>query len=101
MFREYLRIKTVHPKPDYKTAVDFLFRKAKEMGLPCHQMEVILPIFHEDHLFDSHIVQTRKANCLDYVAWKRSLPSISSIKQSYGRGSRSPREMEHRSIRSI
>lgn len=32
-FREYLRIKTVHPTPDYGGAIAFLKRMAKEVGL--------------------------------------------------------------------
>eukprot|EP00795_Rhopilema_esculentum_P000913 gene913-10669_t len=40
LFREYLRIKTVHPDPDYDAAVVFLNRVAKEIGLEFHCVEV-------------------------------------------------------------
>ncbi|KAK3103076.1 hypothetical protein FSP39_016275 [Pinctada imbricata] len=39
-FREYLRIKTVHPEPDYDGAIVFLQRMAAEIGLPCKAVEV-------------------------------------------------------------
>lgn len=39
-FREYLRIKTVHPKPDYDGALVFLERMAKELELPYKMVEV-------------------------------------------------------------
>jgi Na+/H+-translocating membrane pyrophosphatase len=31
-FREYLRINTMQPKPDYKKCVDFLADQASELG---------------------------------------------------------------------
>ncbi|XP_063147990.1 aminoacylase-1 [Candoia aspera] len=40
LFREYLRIKTVQPQPDYDTAVKFLERIASELGLQCLKVEV-------------------------------------------------------------
>ncbi|XP_058026749.1 aminoacylase-1 [Ahaetulla prasina] len=40
LFREYLRIKTVQPQPDYETAVKFLERIASELGLRCLKVEV-------------------------------------------------------------
>ncbi|XP_008103309.1 aminoacylase-1 [Anolis carolinensis] len=40
LFREYLRIKTVQPEPDYDTAVKFLERIASELDLPCQKVEV-------------------------------------------------------------
>ncbi|XP_042304237.1 aminoacylase-1 [Sceloporus undulatus] len=40
LFREYLRIKTVQPEPDYETAVKFLERIASELDLPCQKVEV-------------------------------------------------------------
>ena len=38
-FREYLRVKTVHPTPDYAGAVVFLRRMAQEINLPCRVHE--------------------------------------------------------------
>ena len=32
-FREYLRCNTMHPNPDYTTAVAFLEAQAKDIGL--------------------------------------------------------------------
>ncbi|KAL7985983.1 hypothetical protein Chor_011149 [Crotalus horridus] len=40
LFREYLRIKTVQPQPDYDTAIKFLERIASELGLQCLKVEV-------------------------------------------------------------
>lgn len=39
-FREYLRIKTVHPTPDYDGALAFLEQYAKDVGLPYKTVEV-------------------------------------------------------------
>uniref|UniRef100_A0A8C9LC95 N-acyl-aliphatic-L-amino acid amidohydrolase n=1 Tax=Pavo cristatus TaxID=9049 RepID=A0A8C9LC95_PAVCR len=40
LFREYLRINTVHPKPDYDAAVQFLERVGTDLGLVCQKVEV-------------------------------------------------------------
>ncbi|XP_029455365.1 aminoacylase-1 isoform X2 [Rhinatrema bivittatum] len=40
LFREYLRIRTVHPQPDYDGAIRFLERISKELGLACRKVEV-------------------------------------------------------------
>uniref|UniRef100_A0A8C8DPL1 N-acyl-aliphatic-L-amino acid amidohydrolase n=1 Tax=Oryzias sinensis TaxID=183150 RepID=A0A8C8DPL1_9TELE len=40
LFREYLRLKTVHPEPDYDAAVRFLSRIAVELELPLKKIEV-------------------------------------------------------------
>ncbi|KAJ1679045.1 adenylate cyclase, partial [Spiromyces aspiralis] len=40
-FREYLRIKSVQPNPDYASCVAFLERQAKEMGLPVKVHECV------------------------------------------------------------
>uniref|UniRef100_A0A8C3UM81 N-acyl-aliphatic-L-amino acid amidohydrolase n=1 Tax=Catharus ustulatus TaxID=91951 RepID=A0A8C3UM81_CATUS len=40
LFREYLRIDTVHPKPDYDAAVQFLERVGTDLGLACQKVEV-------------------------------------------------------------
>ncbi|KAJ1109527.1 hypothetical protein NDU88_006887 [Pleurodeles waltl] len=39
LFREYLRIRTVHPEPDYDEAVKFFERVASELGLTCRKLE--------------------------------------------------------------
>lgn len=39
-FGKYLRIKTVHPKPDYDGCVKFLTEIAKEIGLEHEIIEV-------------------------------------------------------------
>ncbi|KAJ3335024.1 adenylate cyclase [Gonapodya sp. JEL0774] len=39
-YREYLRIKTVHPSPDYDGAIAFLRKYANEIGLPCDVIPV-------------------------------------------------------------
>ncbi|XP_041048619.1 aminoacylase-1B-like isoform X2 [Carcharodon carcharias] len=40
LFREYLRIRTVHPQPHYDGAIDFLERLSVELDLPCKKIEV-------------------------------------------------------------
>ncbi|KAF6312439.1 aminoacylase 1 [Rhinolophus ferrumequinum] len=40
LFRQYLRIRTVHPKPDYGAAVAFLEERARQLGLGCQKVEV-------------------------------------------------------------
>lgn len=62
--REYLRIRTVHPDPDYDGAKNWLLSKGKELGLKAKLIEVkyslIFPKFY--------LVRTRKAyNNLHYA----------------------------------
>lgn len=40
LFREYLRLKTVHPEPHYDAALRFLDRIAEELDLPLKKIEV-------------------------------------------------------------
>ncbi|XP_054243187.1 aminoacylase-1 [Indicator indicator] len=40
LFREYLKIDTVHPKPDYDAAVRFLEHVGTDLGLACQKVEV-------------------------------------------------------------
>uniref|UniRef100_A0A8C8Z4R6 Aminoacylase-1 n=1 Tax=Prolemur simus TaxID=1328070 RepID=A0A8C8Z4R6_PROSS len=40
LFRRYLRIRTVQPKPDYGAAVAFLEERAHQLGLSCQKVEV-------------------------------------------------------------
>nr|XP_035131591.2 aminoacylase-1 isoform X1 [Callithrix jacchus] len=40
LFRQYLRIRTVQPKPDYGAAVAFLEERARQLGLSCQKVEV-------------------------------------------------------------
>lgn len=40
-FREYLRIKTVHPNPDYESCKNWLLNQAKEMGLTSQVFEYV------------------------------------------------------------
>jgi len=42
LFRQYLRIRTVQPKPDYGAAVAFLEERARQLGLGCQKVEVSL-----------------------------------------------------------
>ncbi|XP_018606699.2 aminoacylase-1-like isoform X2 [Scleropages formosus] len=41
LFREYLRLRTVHPEPDYGAALRFLDRMALELKLPAKKVEVL------------------------------------------------------------
>ncbi|XP_078340765.1 aminoacylase-1-like isoform X1 [Crassostrea virginica] len=40
VFRDYLKIKTVHPTPAYDEVVEFLKNLAKDVGIPCRTLEV-------------------------------------------------------------
>ncbi|XP_072026052.1 aminoacylase-1-like isoform X2 [Amphiura filiformis] len=60
-FREYLRIPTVHPDPDYEPAVDFLKRMAGELGLPIKVIEVY------------------PKNPVVVISWEGKDPSLKSI----------------------
>ncbi|XP_043934125.1 aminoacylase-1 [Protopterus annectens] len=40
LFREYLRIRSVHPEPDYDAALTFLEREAGKLGLACKKVEI-------------------------------------------------------------
>jgi hypothetical protein len=45
-FREYLRIKTVQPNPDYVGSTAFLIRQAEEIGMPYKVVEVYMLTMH-------------------------------------------------------
>ncbi|OMJ11281.1 Aminoacylase-1 [Smittium culicis] len=40
-FREYLKIETVHPTPDYQKCTEFLVQQAEEIGLECKVVELV------------------------------------------------------------
>ncbi|KAI3654393.1 hypothetical protein MP228_001112 [Amoeboaphelidium protococcarum] len=40
-FREYLRIRTVQPQPDYSACAEFLRKQAEDMSLPCTVLECV------------------------------------------------------------
>lgn len=44
-FREYLRIKTMQPNPDYEGSTAFLINQANEIGMPYKVVEVKLGFF--------------------------------------------------------
>jgi len=61
-FREYLRIKTVHPDPDYASAITWLKKQAKDLDL------------------EFHIVEFPKPNEFAvWLTWKGKDPSLKSI----------------------
>ena len=41
LFRDYLRIKTVHPDPDYENCMIFLKKQADRLGLKHHITEIV------------------------------------------------------------
>jgi aminoacylase len=49
-FREYLRIDTRQPTPDYAGSTEFLIRQAKEIDMPYRVVEVIV-LHHPFFLF--------------------------------------------------
>ncbi|XP_075156647.1 aminoacylase-1B [Haematobia irritans] len=61
-FREYLRIPSVHPKPDYKPCIDFLKKQAESLDMP---IKIFYPV-NED-------------NPIVLLTWNGSDPSLSSI----------------------
>ncbi|XP_017848051.1 aminoacylase-1-like [Drosophila busckii] len=62
IFREYLRIPTVHPSIDYTACVDFLKRQAASIGLP---VEVVYPV--------------NEANPVVVMKWLGKQPELPSI----------------------
>ncbi|XP_038666770.1 aminoacylase-1-like isoform X1 [Scyliorhinus canicula] len=61
LFREYLRIRTVHPQPDYDGAIKFLERLSVELGLPCKKVEV------------------RPGRTIVIITWEGTDPKLKSI----------------------
>eukprot|EP01114_Cavostelium_apophysatum_P019724 TRINITY_DN6432_c0_g1_i1.p1 TRINITY_DN6432_c0_g1~~TRINITY_DN6432_c0_g1_i1.p1 ORF type:complete len:441 (+),score=99.31 TRINITY_DN6432_c0_g1_i1:101-1324(+) len=61
LFREYLRIKTVHPNPDYPGAMRFLKAQAERIGLE----------------FEEFTSAPNRLNCM--MTWKGSDPSLPTI----------------------
>ncbi|CAL8276917.1 unnamed protein product [Boreogadus saida] len=61
LFREYLRLKTVHPEPDYDAALRFLDRIAEELDLPMKKIE----------LFPRRV--------LTIMTWEGTNPALKSI----------------------
>ncbi|XP_008055992.1 aminoacylase-1 isoform X3 [Carlito syrichta] len=61
LFRKYLRIRTVQPKPDYGAAVAFLEERAHQLGLSCQKVEVA------------------PGNVVTVLTWPGSNPTLSSI----------------------
>ncbi|KAL1782616.1 aminoacylase-1 [Sigmodon hispidus] len=41
LFRQYLRIRTVQPDPDYGAAIAFLEERAHQLGLSCQKIEMV------------------------------------------------------------
>jgi len=60
-FRDYLKINTAHPLPDYQPAVEFLLAQASEIGL------------------DSQVLEFVEGKPLVLLTWKGKDPSIPSI----------------------
>ena len=58
-FREYLRINTVQPNPDYESCTTFLLQYAKELGLKSKVVECV-----PGKVFDFNI-----ANSHTYSSW--------------------------------
>ncbi|CAD5119748.1 DgyrCDS8343 [Dimorphilus gyrociliatus] len=61
LFREYLRIKSVQPKPDYDGVVKFLTRISKELDLPMQVIELV------------------KGKPIIVITWKGENPSLPSV----------------------
>ncbi|GAB6022977.1 adenylate cyclase [Chamberlinius hualienensis] len=61
IFREYLRINTMHPEPNYASAIKFLKRIADEISLPYEIVEVV------------------PKNPILLITWKGSDPSLPTV----------------------
>uniref|UniRef100_A0A673MVX3 N-acyl-aliphatic-L-amino acid amidohydrolase n=1 Tax=Sinocyclocheilus rhinocerous TaxID=307959 RepID=A0A673MVX3_9TELE len=86
LFREYLRLKTVHPEPDYDAAIRFLERMAEELGLPMKKVEVM--IYYVRGVFKHLIILTARPNAVPQVCpgrvvavitWVGSRPELKSV----------------------
>ncbi|NWW95128.1 ACY1 protein, partial [Rhynochetos jubatus] len=96
LFREYLRIDTVHPKPDYDAAVRFLERVGTDMGLACQKVEVcqgrvVLILTWQGTnprlrsvLLNSHtdVVPCRNGRCSPQEHW--TYPPFEAVKDAQG-----------------
>lgn len=61
LFRDYLRLRTVHPEPDYDAALRFLDRIAEELELPLKKIE----------LFPGRVISI--------MTWEGTNPTLKSI----------------------
>uniref|UniRef100_A0A1A8EVU3 N-acyl-aliphatic-L-amino acid amidohydrolase n=1 Tax=Nothobranchius korthausae TaxID=1143690 RepID=A0A1A8EVU3_9TELE len=61
LFRDYLRLRTVHPEPDYDAALRFLDRIAEELDLPIKKIEVC------------------PGRVVSIMTWKGTNPSLKSV----------------------
>jgi aminoacylase len=73
-FRQYLRIKTVQPHPDYAGCREFLRQLATEMQLPfqSHEVCVIINLF-------CLICKTAPGKYVCILSWPGTDPSLSSV----------------------
>uniref|UniRef100_A0A8C9U1B0 N-acyl-aliphatic-L-amino acid amidohydrolase n=1 Tax=Scleropages formosus TaxID=113540 RepID=A0A8C9U1B0_SCLFO len=85
LFREYLRLRTVHPEPDYGAALRFLDRMALELKLPAKKVEcgvmrtdtALRASFPLPHLLV--LPQVCPGRVVLIMTWLGSKPSLKSI----------------------
>uniref|UniRef100_A0A8C5FTT7 N-acyl-aliphatic-L-amino acid amidohydrolase n=1 Tax=Gadus morhua TaxID=8049 RepID=A0A8C5FTT7_GADMO len=82
LFREYLRLKTVHPEPDYDAALRFLDRIAEELDLPMKKIEVCSSNVIHYTLVSSNIILKEHLfprRVLSIMTWEGTNPALKSI----------------------
>ncbi|XP_055588181.1 aminoacylase-1-like [Uranotaenia lowii] len=97
IFREYLRIPSVHPDIDYDGCVEFLLRQASILELPCEVIEVdpgkpvVLMTWNGTHPEEGSILLNSHMDVVPVYAAKWSYPPFSAHMTDdgkiYGRGS--------------
>lgn len=98
-FRQYLRIKTVQPKPDYEACTKFLLEQAKEIGLKSQVFEVeifFLEFLDDSGTLNSHfhfpvfigIVRQRETDSFVDLGGSRPQFIFHTLKFPYRRGPR-------------
>ncbi|KAK2168321.1 hypothetical protein LSH36_18g09019 [Paralvinella palmiformis] len=60
-FINYLKIKAVHPEPDYGESIRFLKEQAQELGLPCKVIEIV------------------KNNPILVISWEGTNPNLPAV----------------------
>uniref|UniRef100_A0A665THG6 N-acyl-aliphatic-L-amino acid amidohydrolase n=1 Tax=Echeneis naucrates TaxID=173247 RepID=A0A665THG6_ECHNA len=76
LFRDYLRLRTVHPDPDYDGALRFLDRIAEELELPMKKIEVCFTYLPTC----VHVVRTVWPDrVVSIMTWEGKNPSLKSI----------------------
>uniref|UniRef100_A0A8C5HZL5 N-acyl-aliphatic-L-amino acid amidohydrolase n=1 Tax=Gouania willdenowi TaxID=441366 RepID=A0A8C5HZL5_GOUWI len=80
LFREYLRLRTVHPEPDYNAALKFLDRIAEELKLPMRKIEVCEPnVAKYMPCVSFLLLQVCPGRVVSIMTWEGMKPTLKSV----------------------